>query len=641
MKKIFSFLLLSFYFSIIIGNYGFISAQENKTIIINEIMWQGSSLSSADEWLELRNLTDKEIDLSGWIISGAATSGADLIIPQGKKISPSSYFLIANYSKFSNKSILDVEPDWVTTAVTLSNNLLKVELKDSVGNSIDVAGNGKKPLAGINKTDYKASMERVLVSGDGTKSYDWQTAIIGSNLKDFEKNIATPKSPNSSETEISSIKEAKNRINEVKISGLVTSGPNKLFENCIYIQDESGGLRIRLTNDSWPENIKIGSKLIIRGQVTTYYGEKEIKIPDISESQIKENEEPVFFNIKTAEFSDYEGALVKIKGKIIETSGDTFYVDDDSGPIKIYVKDSLGINLPKKKTGDWAEISGIISSWNGSFRLLPQKDSDILIIPQLKEAPIYNLPISEIKKLPKGYLIITRGIVSVLPKILANTYFYIQDESSGIQIYCWYKNYPQLKVGDYIEVFGELSQIYGEKRVKIKGAQDIRIIEYRGPPLAAKINIKDISAYQGRLVTVKGRIVKTSGKTFYISDGTGTIRIYITKLTGIKKPRTYKNDLVEITGIVSLSKTGLRVLPRYQPDFKLLWTKPKKPKKIARASSWRKIDFKEPYLVFEAKKEKSNNPYFYLGLILIIISSAFLIYLYGLKSKKDYEDHNL
>jgi hypothetical protein len=40
-----------------------------QTIIFSELAWAGSSVSTADEWLELKNLTSSSIDLTGWNIT--------------------------------------------------------------------------------------------------------------------------------------------------------------------------------------------------------------------------------------------------------------------------------------------------------------------------------------------------------------------------------------------------------------------------------------------------------------------------------------------------------------------------------------------------------------------------------------------
>lgn len=628
MKKI---LFLSLLLFLLVPSLVF--AKDEKKIIINEIMWMGSSASTSDEWIELYNPTDQKIDLSRWVLSGVATGGGDLVIPESLTISANGYFLISNYSDSSDKSIVDIASDWVTTSVSLANSDRKIILKDRGGNIIDQANkNLGEPLSG--SSNNKWSQERVNNPQDGTKSSDWYTSSEQVNLKDGFSDCATPRAQNSKEPEEKTIKEAKKELREVVIEGTITTPPNLLFDNRLYLQDESLGIRVYLSDDLWPM-LETGNKIKIRGKITSYHGELELLVRDLSDFELLSSGESInFFQIKTGDHILWEGTFIKIKGKIIETSGDTFYVDDGSGKVKIYVKDYLEINLPDKRAGDFAEIMGIINNWDGSFRILPTKQNDIKIISQKTEKPNYSLPILQIKRLPKGSLVKTRGIVSASPKKLANTYFYIQDDSSGIQIYCWYKDYPNLRIGDYIEVSGELSEIYGEKRIKIKGSNDIKILGFRGPPIAVRIKISQLKDYGGRLVTVKGRIVKTSGKTFYISDGTGVVKIYITDLSGIKKPKTYKNDLVEITGIVSQSETGLRILPRVQSDFKLLWTKPKKPKKVARASTWRKLDLKEPTIVLETQKMSGNDYLKYLGISLMIISSASLILLGGLKLRK-------
>ena len=59
----------------------------SKTIIINEIAWMGTKASSNDEWIELKNISDKEIDLKGWRLIDKGDQinivFKSLIVPQG------------------------------------------------------------------------------------------------------------------------------------------------------------------------------------------------------------------------------------------------------------------------------------------------------------------------------------------------------------------------------------------------------------------------------------------------------------------------------------------------------------------------------------------------------------------------------
>ena len=55
-------LLLALVFLLI---FNFVEANDQK-IVINEVAWMGTSEKSSDEWIELKNLSDKDIDLTGW-----------------------------------------------------------------------------------------------------------------------------------------------------------------------------------------------------------------------------------------------------------------------------------------------------------------------------------------------------------------------------------------------------------------------------------------------------------------------------------------------------------------------------------------------------------------------------------------------
>lgn len=602
----------------------------SKTVVINELMWMGSSKSTADEWLELRNLTDQDIDISGWQIEGAAGSGKSLIIPEGKIIKTSGYFLISNYAKGDEKTILDIDSDWVTTAISLSNNNPKYYLRNKGGILIDEIEKDKgEPLAGDN--DLKYSMERVENPRDGTKARDWHTATEPHGFKLDSTERGTPGFPNSSAPNlpISKIKSTKDLQEEIIIRGVVVCLPNLFFEQRAYIQDETGGIRLKLEDGLWPK-LSLGSVVKVKGKINSYYTEKELILRDESEIDLVSNEAIKPFNIKTGQITLFEGALVKISGQISETSGDTFYVDDGSGPAKIYIKEETRINLPKKHKGDQAEIIGIVNNWSGNFRILPRYSEDVVIVPQpKKEEVILNLSIKETKKQPKGTKVRVKGVVSVEPNVLSKTYFYIQDSEAGIQIYSYYKRFPTLKLGDFVEVIGEISEIYGEKRIKIKIPEDIIILCSRSPPVPQKIKIKSVASYSGMLVKVRGTVIKTSGSTFYISDGTGIIKIYIQKLTGIKKPRLKKGAIVEIIGIVSQTKTGYRILPRYQKDFKLIYLPPNKTKKskVKGSSVAHAESLNEPKVIFDARSEKGDSLLNLIGWGLIVVSLGFLIYL--------------
>ena len=163
-------------------------ARASEPVFISEVAWAGSSASIADEWIEVCGPAGT--DLSGWKIEGAAASG--LPFPEGSVIPASGAFLVANYREDDPKTTLSVPPNWVTTAVSLSNANLFLSLHDASGTLIDVAGaSGTAPLAGTSG-DAKASMERLLPLGDGGFADSWRSAAASSGFQASATELGSP-----------------------------------------------------------------------------------------------------------------------------------------------------------------------------------------------------------------------------------------------------------------------------------------------------------------------------------------------------------------------------------------------------------------------------------------------------------------
>lgn len=181
----------------------FPSAQAaGQTIVINELMWMGSSSSSADEWLELRNLTDQPVDLSNWQLTkkSGGVEVAMLTLPIGQFISANGYFLISNYADTNASSVLNIVPNVVMTDMALANSALHIKLYDAAHALIDTADDGVgNPLAGEFSSAGQVydSMERNPVPGDGSLSENWHTASREVGFDDGKTELGTPGTNNS------------------------------------------------------------------------------------------------------------------------------------------------------------------------------------------------------------------------------------------------------------------------------------------------------------------------------------------------------------------------------------------------------------------------------------------------------------
>ena len=103
-------------------------------VVINEIAWMGTAASPSDEWIELYNNTDQDIDLAGWTL--AATTGT-LNIALNGSISAHGYFLL---ERTDDTVISDMPADWTGSFGTgLLNEGDVLTLTDKLANVIDTA----------------------------------------------------------------------------------------------------------------------------------------------------------------------------------------------------------------------------------------------------------------------------------------------------------------------------------------------------------------------------------------------------------------------------------------------------------------------------------------------------------------------
>lgn len=142
-------------------------------IFINEVMWNGSASSTADEWIELYNGGPEILDLEGFYLFDEEKGDKILEISEGQ-IAPNGFFLIANndhdHQFSSGESVLSVRPDLIDSALSLSNSNLAISLHNQVGEQIDLLGDGGKPFY----FDYKkSSFHRVDYDLSGSIESAW------------------------------------------------------------------------------------------------------------------------------------------------------------------------------------------------------------------------------------------------------------------------------------------------------------------------------------------------------------------------------------------------------------------------------------------------------------------------------------
>lgn len=87
---------------------------------------------------------------------------------------------------------------------------------------------------------------------------------------------------------------------------------------------------------------------------------------------------------------------------------------------------------------------------------------------------------------------------------------------------------------------------------------------------AVEIKTGEVGDYIGCLVKISGLVVKNYSTVFYMDDGSGEIKVYFSKASGLDKSQIKKGSTVAIVGIVEKISGGLRVRPLSQEDIQIL-----------------------------------------------------------------------
>lgn len=161
------------------------------------------------------------------------------------------------------------------------------------------------------------------------------------------------------------------------------------------------------------------------------------------------------------------------------------------------------------------------------------------------------------------------GQVVSLPNEFSSQFFYILPaEGQGWQVYSYNKKFPELKLGEMIEVSGEVSEVSGESRLKTKNESQIKILGEEKEIKAEDKKIAEIiSDDLDRVIKIKGQVLNKKGNLFYVDDSSG--EMLVSFADGLK-PLVKNGDEVEIAGIVRQTRGGVRLGVRDLADVQIV-----------------------------------------------------------------------
>jgi DNA/RNA endonuclease YhcR with UshA esterase domain/uncharacterized membrane protein len=411
-------------------------AAQFGNVVVSEIYGGGgnSGATYKNDFIELYNPTDENISLDGWSVQYASAAGAFNSKPSGTNstalggvIKAHGYYLIQE-AKGSGGSADLPNPD-VVGSINMSGTAGKIALSKSTAampigqadpNVVDFVGfgttasekegSGPTPAPSNFKSVERLANDSSDPTGEGAGNGNgWDT---NDNAKDFV--AADPNPQNSSSLQepvliipepasegVTYIKNVRDNDSSgqpkllgqtVTVEGTVTVANNVIGSNSFYIQDATGGLNIFGSS----QDVSVGSKAKVTGQVAFYNGLSEIKPTSVEITGDGGTITPqvikklaVLNNYNTAEPN--EGMLVSLRGTVTDIpaspSGGGYNItltDDVGKATTVRVMSSTGIDVPNtiKKDSSYT-ISGILgqydstSPFDSGYQIFPRNTGDV------------------------------------------------------------------------------------------------------------------------------------------------------------------------------------------------------------------------------------------------------------------------
>jgi hypothetical protein len=162
----------------------------------------------------------------------------------------------------------------------------------------------------------------------------------------------------------------------------------------MYIQDGTAGIMVYLPKEHRLE-LQVGEKVEVEGNLRIFHEEWEIAVSSREDVKSKgPGEPPPPLPIATTSLLEpYEGMLVMLRGQAVNFRGrTTFWIDDGTGPAKVYLRSGTGIKKPFIEPATPVTVVGVVSQYSAKhnpsrhdYRLMPRFQSDLIL--QEPESP--------------------------------------------------------------------------------------------------------------------------------------------------------------------------------------------------------------------------------------------------------------
>ena len=373
-----------------------------------------------------------------------------------------------------------------------------------------------------------------------------------------------------------------------------------------FLADESGGIAVLLDAGSFQR----GDLVIVHGTVDDRFSQRTLRANDAEAVVAGGGQSIAAVGVATGAIGEpWEGRLVQVVGAILGAATElstslALDLDDGTGPLRVIVPFSSGVDATAWQTGTTLELAGVVgqrdSSGTGAagYRLMLRGAGDVLAVqPPSQPTPAPSssaaaspsttppddaedvVTIAEARAAAKGDRVQVRGVVTMPAGIVDPVTAVIQDATGAIV----------LRLGDDVGPIspGREIRVSGIRSTKA-GMETLRVtdppIESRAAsePAARALRTGEAGElHEAQLVVVRGALVANARRassgsvTVEVDDGSGPLRVSLAASLEIDHAPLTAGTWIDVRGVLGQETTGAqplrgyRVWPRDASDLRI------------------------------------------------------------------------
>ena len=189
----------------------------------------------------------------------------------------------------------------------------------------------------------------------------------------------------------------------VSVSADVSVPPGIFSQRTIHIQDATGGVTVYLGRDNWPPLVVGQPILLTLGYIRHRGGEVQLYVRNGWHVHAGAGDVPVAlepWSVATGEVGQKnEGSLLVLSGRVTRLEAEAFWLDDGSGPARVFFAVTTGLGRPAVQVGEIWRVSGVVvanttaSASGPRYQLQPRYAADVAQMVGGQEIP-YIAPVA-------------------------------------------------------------------------------------------------------------------------------------------------------------------------------------------------------------------------------------------------------